>query len=583
LSAGRLRWRDRGGSARPGLVASLAIFFLVLVPAWLPAGAHGYFSATTATNLVWSFLSPSSSPPALQNASAVYDSDNKTIVLFGGLTSQGTVSDSTWVWNGSNWTDYSPAQIEEPPPRYLASMSFDPALHQLILFGGRDSAGHELDDTWAWNGASWFNIGGRLASVSPTARDGAALSYDGQGHLILFGGEGPTVSGATPSSNASTSQSTSPPSAGAQAIPTNPPGPLKALGDTWLWGQAGWAQIPVSGPPPRVSASAAYDAAHGQLVMFGGASSPTGAPGSVQLGDTWIWNGSAWNENAPSQAPSGPPGRSSAVVADDPSAGGLVLSGGSSGSGPLADTWMWAGSGWSPLPADGSPGGRAGASGAFDAATHELVVFGGKGQDGSLLATTAVLGSGAPLPLGPAATVPTTTPTVPGTPEPTPSSTLPPSSLSPGATDNAPQRSRALSPGGLHSNGTQPKAVPVLRRGELVTLSGSGFSPNVELTISFHSRPLLVGRTLTDGNGAFLATVPVPMKASSGTHHFEASGLTPSGPATVVVATVLVAGGSATSAPSLAETIALLVVALVLPIGTWLLLGARSRIRQRAA
>ncbi|HEX6395754.1 MAG TPA: kelch repeat-containing protein, partial [Acidimicrobiales bacterium] len=117
-------------------VAVLAVPFLA-VPARLAAGASTPAPATTSTStgLVWSILSPSSSPPALQDASAVYDSDNKTVVLFGGLTSQGTVSDSTWVWNGSTWTDYSPAQIEEPPGRYLASMAFDPALHQLILFG----------------------------------------------------------------------------------------------------------------------------------------------------------------------------------------------------------------------------------------------------------------------------------------------------------------------------------------------------------------------------------------------------------------------------------------------------------------
>lgn len=570
------------------LVPSLALALTAPLPA-SAAGTTPPAANTADTGLVWSVLSPSSSPPALQYASAVYDSDNKTIVLFGGLTSQGTVSDSTWVWNGTTWTDYSPAQIEEPPARYLASMAFDPALHQLILFGGRDPAGHQLSDTWAWNGASWYNVGPHGAVSSPGERDGAALANDGQGHLVLFGGEGPATSAGTtttpspgvPTSGGSnrttsvprSSASTGAPQAGA---PTAQPG-LTALGDTWVWGSGGWTRVTTPGPPARVGAAAAFDSTHGNVVLFGGTTGPLGTPGAAPLGDTWIWNGSGWAQGA-----GGPPGRSSAVLAYDSAAGGVVLFGGTAGSGALGDTWMWSGAAWSQLSTDGSAAVRTAAAGAFDAASRQLVVFGGSGPSGVPVASTLVLTVGAPMPLGSGISAPPTVVTLPGhqsSTGPGAKATVP----STGATASVPQRSRALAAGGHSSASSKSKSAVILRPGQLVTLTGSGFSPNVELTITFHSTPVVVGKTTTNAQGAFVATVAVPPKAAAGIHRFEASGLTPSGPATMIVATVEVVSLAASSTPSFTETMILVLVAIFVPIGTWILLGAKGRLRRTSA
>ena len=604
--------RPRAYPRRP-LAATLGLAFaltaaLSALPA-LSASAAGpappTAAAATDTSLVWSVLSPSSSPPALEYASAVYDSDNKTIVLFGGLTSQGTVSDSTWVWNGTSWTDYSPAQIEEPPARYLASMAFDPALHQLILFGGRDPAGHELSDTWAWNGASWYNVAAHGPATSPGERDGATLANDAQGHLVLFGGEGPAPSAATnttpspgvptfggsnetttagPRSATSSGGVTGTQQAGTQqgaALQTGPPSAsttaqpaLIALGDTWMWGSGGWTQVTTAGPPARVGAAAAFDANHGNVVLFGGTASALGTAGAAPFGDTWIWNGSGWTQGA-----GGAPGRSSAVMAYDSAGGGVVLCGGTAGSGALGDTWLWNGAAWSQLSTDGSTPSRIGAAGAFDAVSGQLVVFGGSGPNGSLLASTVVLTVGAPLPVGSGTSTAQSVVTLPGqksSTKPNAPTTVP----STGATASVPQRSRALAPGGHSSASSKPNSPEILRPGQLVTLTGSGFSPNVELTITFHSTPVTVGKTTTNAQGAFVATVAVPAKAAAGTHHFEASGLTPSGPATLIVATVQVVSLASSSAPSFTETVVLVLVAILVPVGTWVLLGARGRLRR---
>ena len=47
-----------------------------------------------------------------------------TMVLFGVASSSGCLAD-TWTWNGTTWTEASPAT--SPPARYVASMAYDPA------------------------------------------------------------------------------------------------------------------------------------------------------------------------------------------------------------------------------------------------------------------------------------------------------------------------------------------------------------------------------------------------------------------------------------------------------------------------
>src|SRR6202035_5580108 len=50
-------------------------------------------------------------------------------------------------------------------------------------------------------------------------------------------------------------------------------------------------------PPARTGAAMAFDAANGTVVLFGGNGR------SRSLGDTWIWDGSAWAQAHPSTSP----------------------------------------------------------------------------------------------------------------------------------------------------------------------------------------------------------------------------------------------------------------------------------------
>ena len=69
-----------------------------------------------------------------------YDAAIGQLVLFGGTSSNGTVLNDTWTYNGTTWTQLSP--LTSPSARSDFSMAYDPAMGQLVLFGGDECHPH---------------------------------------------------------------------------------------------------------------------------------------------------------------------------------------------------------------------------------------------------------------------------------------------------------------------------------------------------------------------------------------------------------------------------------------------------------
>ncbi len=144
--------------------------------------------------------------------------------------------------------------------------------------------------------------------------------------------------------------------------------------------QPSWSELqPSASPSARSRAGMAFDAASGQLVLFGGADS------SSVLGDTWTWDGSNWTQAQPSTSP---PAREWASMAHDPATRQLVLFGGLSAAGRLGDTWTWDGSTWTQQSPVHAPPARDAAGMTFDAATSQFLLFGGFVSAGNYLADT---------------------------------------------------------------------------------------------------------------------------------------------------------------------------------------------------
>ena len=245
----------------------------------------------------WTQKSPVTSPSARQLHAMAYDAAHGQVVLFGGLNPLNFLSD-TWVWDGTNWTQKSPAT--SPPGRLGHGMAYDAAHGQMVLFGG-ESNGSLVSDTWVWDGTNWTQ---KSPATSPSARQGLMMAYDAaHGQVVLFGGLDNS---------------------------------FDFLSDTWVWDGTNWTRkSPATSPPGRQYAAMAYDVAHGQAVLLGGADNFTF---SSPFSDTWAWDGTNWTQEMPQ---SSPPARDKQSMAYDAAHGQVVLFGGNGNLGLLSDTWVW--------------------------------------------------------------------------------------------------------------------------------------------------------------------------------------------------------------------------------------------------
>jgi hypothetical protein len=310
------------------LLISAAVLAVGL--AIMPAAAA---AAPTAPISTWTQASPATSPPARFSASMAYDSATGQVVLFGG-SEDGAPFGETWTYDGTTWTEQHPAT--SPPAREDATMAYDAASGQMILFGGREGE-EALGETWTWDGTTWTQL---PTTNGPPARFNASMAYDpATSQVVLFGGAGEG-----------------------------------SRSETWTWDGTEWTkQHPATIPPGGVAASMAYDPATGQMIIFGGS---VGGPSILDA--TWTWDGTEWMKQHPATIP---PGREAASMAYDPALGQVVLfagyGGGGGGAGALGDTWTWDGSEWIQQSPATSPPARYLASMAYDSATGQIVLFGG--------------------------------------------------------------------------------------------------------------------------------------------------------------------------------------------------------------
>jgi hypothetical protein len=125
------------------------------------AGFHGtgYWDDTWSWNgTTWTQLSPAHSPGIDAVArQAAYDTASNQLLLFGGDAGHNTFLNTIWTWTGTDWTQLSPAT--SPPPRAYGAMTFDSATGQVVLFSGSENALKSFPTTtWAWSGSTWSQI-----------------------------------------------------------------------------------------------------------------------------------------------------------------------------------------------------------------------------------------------------------------------------------------------------------------------------------------------------------------------------------------------------------------------------------------
>ena len=171
-----MNWHGVRLVSRGGPAALLAALSTLLT--------FGLAAASTSGN--WQLGARRSASTVGAGASMAYDAATGQLLMFGGLISAGGLSNQTWQWTGKGWSLLRPTV--SPPPRMHGSMAYDPATRQLILSGGwtNSANGPVLTDTWNWTGTSWAELS---PATTPESGYGASMAYDPVArNLVRFGG-----------------------------------------------------------------------------------------------------------------------------------------------------------------------------------------------------------------------------------------------------------------------------------------------------------------------------------------------------------------------------------------------------------
>jgi hypothetical protein len=284
-------------------------------------------------------------------ASMTYDPAAGYVLFYAG-------PNETWAFQHGHWRHLR--ATSSPPVNGLMSMTYDAADRYILLFGGTTvpanlgtiaSVGTGTAETWTFSQGEWTQL---HPAVSPPPTAGGAMAYDAKdGYVLLFGG----------ANNTSLSYS-----------------------DTWTFVHGQWTELhPAVHPSARTSSAMAYDAADGYVVLFGGSeylSTGVISGNPAAYGDTWTFVGGIWTHL---DTPVAPSNRSEGAMAYDGvgvtrgnAAGGVILLGGLTLSGPVSDTWLFLHGTWRQLNVSSSPPTAWGMAFAYDAADGRIIVQGGE-------------------------------------------------------------------------------------------------------------------------------------------------------------------------------------------------------------
>ena len=294
----------------------------------------------------WVDLTPAAGPaPAARAlASAVFDSQERRMVVFAGRDASVTRND-VWAFDLDThaWTDLTPLAGPAPIARLTPVSVYDPVGHRMITWSGQGTGGTFFNDAWEFDLAAntWTQIA--PTGGPPNIRYGAAGVLDPiAGDLVTFAGF--------------TDQG--------------------RFEDVWRFNATAvtWTDVaPLTGPIKRCLHSASYDAAGHRFILYGGQS---GGP----LGDVWAFDLTlnAWTKLTPV---TGPTGRWFVAHVYDAANHRATIFGGNTGSSETDEAWAidLASNQWFQLSPSGTPPtAREGAAAVYDGANDRMVVFGGR-------------------------------------------------------------------------------------------------------------------------------------------------------------------------------------------------------------
>jgi len=253
---------------------------------------------------------------------AFHSECGETVALHGNLHNC-----DTSLWGGELWQELRP---DSPPGLIYPAGTYAPDLNGVLVYGGRQTNGHDYGFTWLWDGVSWTELedDDHAGTTSPHSSDQVAMVWDDARHrAVLYDGQTSLV---------------------------------------WEWSGDEWHKIEATdpendgNPEMRRGPKMAYDAARQETVLYGGHECPSTSSYWLCPNETWVWNGASWRLAA-TDGPvvtNGDPqyARRLHAMAYDAVQEAVVMMGGLQESGSYdGKLWRWNGSSWASQNSNSSP------------------------------------------------------------------------------------------------------------------------------------------------------------------------------------------------------------------------------------
>lgn len=295
-------------------------------------------------------------------------------------------------------TTVPPTMVSSPAFRagQWSFVFYHDGLEQVLLVNGGPERGKPADDLmeiWGWDGAQWSLIS--ADENGPTWRNWPAAAYDtDRDVLVIHGGlqsrgsfdetwewDGQTwthfeESGPGAREGALMAYDAA---RGNMILFGGATPDMEIHSDTWAWDGQSWTQVSDAGPAPRFPGGMAYDPVRQEVLMYSGHFADSSGD-AIDYDDLWAWDGSSWREITVEGLT--PDHRTHAGFLFDPVTESMLLVG--SGSETfLSDVWAWDGTGWEEVPASNTPA-RSGLNVAYDPNRDRFILFGGVDRPGGI-------------------------------------------------------------------------------------------------------------------------------------------------------------------------------------------------------
>jgi hypothetical protein len=193
---------------------------------------------------------------------------------------------------------------EVKSPVVYGSAVYDPAHHELMFLGVRQSTNQTTEETWVLQGSRWVQLH-PTDSPSPI-RLPLLMPYPAKGQVVAAGGGYPPV--------LHPEGSPVPCGSGTWCTPIR----VRSTGwyyDTWVWNGTDWRKLIANGAPGGVNAwSCVYIPTSGALIA------DAGTPHS--MGALYSWNGSRWTPRSTTEFPTN--SQPGGTLAFDPGIGKVI-------------------------------------------------------------------------------------------------------------------------------------------------------------------------------------------------------------------------------------------------------------------